>query len=81
MHYTCIANIKNKVHLRTLRAHHMDSHYCATMKKYIKHMGVRATTLIESHTPDDKEPACVSFYSLDDKAKEWDHSYAIYMTY
>jgi len=44
-------------------------------------MGVRATTLIESHTPDDKEPACVSFYSLDDKAKEWDHSYAIYMTY
>ena len=69
MHYTSIANIKNKVQLRTLRAHHMDSHYCATIKKYIKHMGVRATIVIESHTRDEEEPAWVSFYSLDDKAK------------
>jgi hypothetical protein len=69
LHYTGKANIKNKVQLRTLRSHHIDSHYCAAIKKYIKHMGVRAATVIESHTPDDEEPACVSFYSLDDKAK------------
>ena len=69
LHYTSKANIKNKVLLRTLRAHHVDSHYGAAIKKYIKHMGVRAATVIKSHTLDDKEPACVSFYSLDDKAK------------
>jgi hypothetical protein len=69
LHYTVKANMKNKGQLRTLRAHLVDSHYCATLKKYVKHMGVRATTIIESHTPDDEEPACVAFYSLDDKAK------------
>ncbi len=69
LHYTDKANIKNKVQLRTLRAHHVDSHYCAAIKKYIKHMGVRAATVIQSLTLDDEEPACVSFYSLDDKAK------------
>jgi hypothetical protein len=69
LHYTGKANIKKKVQLRTLRAHHVDSHYCAALKKYIKHMGVRATNVLESHTPNDEEPACVAFYSLDDKAK------------
>ena len=69
LHYKGKANIKNKVQLRTLRAHHVDSHYCAALKKYIKHMGVRAATVLESHTHDDQEPACVAFYSLDDKAK------------
>ena len=53
LHCTCKANIENKVQLRTLRAHRVDSHYCATIKKYIKHMGVRASTVIESHTPID----------------------------
>jgi len=72
LHYTSKSNIKNNVQLRTLRAHHTDSHYCATIKKYIMHMGVRAATVIESHTPDDGEHACVSFYSLDDKAKACD---------
>ena len=72
LHYTCKANVKNKVQLRTLRAHHIDSHYCAALKKYMKHMGVRAATLIEAHTHEDQEPACVSFYSLDDKAKVCD---------
>ena len=69
LHYTGKANIKNKVQLQPLRAHHVDSHYCATLKKYIKQMGVRATTIIESHTHDDEEPARIALYSLDDKAK------------
>jgi hypothetical protein len=69
LNYKGKANIKNKVHLRALRSHHIDSHYCAAIKKYIKHMGVRAATVIESHTPDDEDPVCVSFYSLDYKAK------------
>jgi len=69
LHYKGKADVKKKVHLRTLRAHHVDLHYCAALKKYIKHMGVLATTVIESHTPESREPACVSFYSLDDKAK------------
>ena len=32
-------------------------------------MGVRAATAIELHTPDDEDPACVSLFYLDDKAK------------
>ena len=80
LHYTSKANIKNKVQLTALRAHRVDSRYCAPIKKYIKHMGVRAATVIESHTPDDEELACVSFYSLDDKAKVWNHSYGILYT-
>jgi hypothetical protein len=69
LHYTGKVNIKNKVQLRTLRARHVHSHYCATVKNYIEHMGVRAATILESHTLDDEEPACVALYSLDEKAK------------
>ena len=79
LNYTGKANIKHKVQLRTIRAHHVDSYYCAAIKKYIKHMGVRAATVIESHTPDEEEPACVSFYSLDDKAKVCDLNSGICM--
>ena len=70
LHYIGKANIKNKVQLRTIRAHHVDSHYCAALKKYIKHMGVRATTVLESHILDAEEPPCIVFYSLDDKANK-----------
>ena len=55
LNYTGKANIKNKVQLRTLRSHHIDLHYCAAIiKKYIKHMGVRAATVIESPTSDEE---------------------------
>ena len=80
LHYKAKANIKKKVHLRTLRAHHVESHYRAAIKKYIKHMGVRAATVIESHTHVDEEHACVVFYSFDDKAKVC-ILYGIYMNF
>jgi hypothetical protein len=32
-------------------------------------MGVLAATVIETHTLEHEEPACVLFFSVDDKAK------------
>ena len=69
LHYTGTVKLKNKVQLQTLRARHVDSHYCAALKKYIKQMGVLAATAIETHTREHEELACVSFFSVDDKAK------------
>jgi hypothetical protein len=42
-------------------------------------MGVREAIVIESHTPNEEEHACVPFYSLDDKAKVCDLNFGICM--
>ena len=60
LHYIGKAIVKNKVRLRALRARHVNSLYYVALKNYTKHMGARAATLIESHTPEYREPACVS---------------------
>ena len=61
-------NIKHKVQTRTLRVQHEDSHYCANMFKFMKELGVKATTIIDQHSQDDGENY-VKLYSMDDKAR------------
>ena len=69
LQYTGALNIKHKVQSRTLRAHHLDSHYVACLFKMMKRLGVVASQVIKKFTHENEEEASVVFYSMDDKAK------------
>jgi hypothetical protein len=57
--------IKHKVQVRTLRATHCDSHYCAALFKYVKGMVDKLAKVIQDVNPS----MVVRFASMDDKAK------------
>ncbi len=57
--------VKHKVQVRTLRATHSDSHYCATLFKYVKGIVDKLANVIQDVNPS----MVVRFASMDDKAK------------
>ncbi len=57
--------IKHKLKVRTLRATHADSHYCAALFKYAKGVVMKLSKAISKAQPG----MLVRFASMDDKAK------------